>query len=255
MSGESIEFRREAVRAAFKRYGAERSVIVTGTFRSGSSYVCSLLEYNGLELLSREQFNEYYLFIAPGTDTEFAAAIDQTVKQSTINGIFRCKLMWPHRNYLGKALSFAREASAELAQIFPDPKWINVARDDKLGQAISFWRAKKTARWHVYEPATEPEPRVDFDFDAIAALMFELGEHDRLWADFHELAATNCFDVSYEEFLAAPESSLSNLLQFLGDHREVRDTILTSQPLKMQRDAYTDELRAMYLEQRYADYT
>ncbi len=45
-----------------------------------------------------------------------------------------------------------------MAALFGPARWIHVRRQDKISQAVSFWRAKQTGQLHVYTDKPEPAP-------------------------------------------------------------------------------------------------
>lgn len=234
-------FLRDIWSASLEAARASRCIIIASTFRSGSTYVATRLAEHGYDGLDLERFNQAWklrtdpLPIAENMLREIAAATSTT-------GSLNFKLMWPHRTYLAQALGIRRADSAAFRELFPNATWIHVRRRDKFAQAISFWRAKRTGRWHVY--ADEAEPEVEYDFPAIMACLRELELDDNLWSDFFAIAGMEPVVLDYEDVLADVNAALMRLLPQLGAP--------THSPragnLKRQSDHVSDELRARLLE-------
>ncbi|MFZ1468671.1 MAG: Stf0 family sulfotransferase [Paracoccaceae bacterium] len=242
--------RRRAIFAeAVRQADITRSVIVTGSFRAGTSFVCTMLGNNGLPGTDQERFGGFW---QAGPDKPEAAFQDRVseILSTAQHGIFTAKLMWPHRNFLAQALGFARADSAAFAAIFPDARWIDIRRRDKFSQAISFWKAKLTDRWHVY--ADEAEPQVTYDFKAIRAAFVELSAHDLLWQDFHDQAGTAANCIVYEDFLADVDAGLGALLAALGpDHRHNTPPLTASTRLRRQGNDQSQAIRDRFLADLY----
>ena len=242
--------RRKIFRNSVEDFSIHHCVIVTGSFRSGTSYICDCLEKNGLPNISHEKFSGFSSCRDPAQEDEFSQVLSDVVMTAT-EGFFFSKLMWPHRNDLALSLGYERGDSAQFAAIFPDAKWINIVRRDKIGQAISFWKAKTTNRWHIYKKDKTPEPQLDYDFNGIREAYVELSAHDLLWKDFYALAGCHVFSIEYEDFLASPQENLLALLEFIGPNRLIPPAIAFDANLKMQRNQQSEEIRERFLADFY----
>lgn len=86
------------VKRFFRERGFEESIIVTSSFRSGSTFFCSLLRKNGLEGLENERLacrKEFDFSASEG----FLSSLEAVV-EGLEPPLFATKLMWPHRNHL-----------------------------------------------------------------------------------------------------------------------------------------------------------
>lgn len=231
----------EEFRSLFDRLNIYRCVILASTFRSGSSYVASLLHRNGLEGLGNERFNSM-VRQTPETVCEHVLDILAPFK----GALFPTKLMWPHRNAVARATGISRRESEKFAELFPETRWVFVERNDVFGQAVSMWRAKKTGRWHVYDDTPEPVP--EYDFEGIDASLRELHLHNRLWMDFFSLSGIKPHRITYEELECNIETQLSALLDFLGLDRETPSARVG---LRKQRDDVSADYRERLMEDLY----
>lgn len=249
MDSETIAERRAIFRDCLAAHGVSKCVIMTGSFRAGTSFISSLLGKNGFAGIRLEKFAKYGKLKQPGTEAGFREQLSKTLSTAK-DGLFVTKIMWPHRNNLAQCLGYDRAHSAELAAMFPDAKWINVRRADKVGQAISYWRAKETAQWQL-TAKDEAVADLDYDFKKLRQAFVELSAHDMLWQDFHDLAETGARHVVYEDFLQNVEADLHDLIAFLGDHRPETGPIATTSPLRKQRDELSARIRQQFMEDLY----
>lgn len=249
LSPESMAARRAVATAIwrdmFAAKGVERSVLMASTFRSGSTFVASLLKQNGVPGLGKERFAESWRHIAPEPGEDFSAFLGAVLSEVS-EGYFGTKLMWPHLAKLGQATGHGRTEARDFAALFGPAQWVQVCRADKFDQAISFWRAKASGRWHVY--AKESEPQLDYDFAAIHAALREIELHDRLWDDFFDCAGITPIRVIYEEIEADPATKLAAVLASLGVPFEAPKTMVA---LKRQRDELSSTLRERFLADLY----
>lgn len=227
--------------------GFERSILLASTFRSGSTYVAVLLEQNGLPGLDIERFAEAWRFMDPPPGEAFADFLRE-VMGKVDQGLFTSKVMWPHLGYLARSMGYGRPEASVVADLFAPARWVHVCRQDKFSQAISFWRAKQSGRWHVYAADRSAEPQPDYDFGAIRAALQEIEMHDRLWEDFFAQAGITPFRVIYEEMEADPVGGMARLLDHLG---VASATPVAAVSLRKQRDAHSAALRERFLDDLY----
>lgn len=235
----------EVWRDAFRKRGIERSVLIASTFRSGSTYVAALLDQNGLPGLGRERFAPSWRHTATPPGEAFGAFLGDVLAEVQ-DGCFTTKLMWPHLARLADATGHGRDDAAALAALFAPAQWVQVVRANKFDQAISFWRAKNSGRWHVY--ATEAEPAPDYDFFAIRDALHEIELHDRLWDDFFARAGITPFRVTYEEIEVDPGGGTARMLAGLG---LPADAPATKVALRRQRDAHSATLYDRFIADLY----
>lgn len=226
--------------------GVQRSILLASTFRSGSTRIAWSLAANGLPGLDKERFSEMWELQDPAPPDALAAALEGILGSSQ-DGLFTSKVMWPHLRYLLGAAALNRRDAPRLAELFAPAQWLHVVREDKIAQAISFWRAKRSGRWHVFDDSAEPA--IDYDFQGILDCLHELSHDDRLWLDFFGLCGVAPVRIVYEEFEADVAAGLRTALAALGlpapavPEREVE--------LRRQRDALSAALRERFLDEFY----
>ena len=229
-------------RSIFADAGVERSILLASTFRSGSTYVAELLRQNGIIGLSLEKFNMIWK-VSAAPDKAFARAVDEIARINE-NGVFAAKIMWPHKTNLARCLRLERAQSSLLAESFPDPRWIWVKRRDKVRQAISFWRARQSGRWHVFDGSVEPA--IAYDFDEIRECYREMLLHDVCWGDFFAQTGIAPFVVEYEDLKDDLPAQIAAMLDFAG--RPAGAQIVTQVRLKQQRDTLTEDIYHRFMD-------
>jgi trehalose 2-sulfotransferase len=179
-----------------------QSYFVCGTPRCGSWFLCGLLASTGVagwphEWLWRDtQANLMHAWELHGFD----AYVEQVISAGTTpNGVFGAKVMW-----------------GQLPELtpFPQPRFVWLRRRDRVAQAVSFAKAIQTGHWHDWDPAPSREPV--FDPGAIEALVREVGEHDRAWADWFGAQNVEPLELAFEELVSDPEAQTHRVLDFLG---------------------------------------
>ena len=84
---------------------------------------------------------------------DYEAFLDWVVEAGTTpNGVFGGKVMWGYFNgFVDRLRGVVRNAVIEtpdvLDRVFPDLHYVWVTREDKVGQAISLWKAIQTWTW------------------------------------------------------------------------------------------------------------
>jgi LPS sulfotransferase NodH len=201
----------------------KKSYIICTTPRSGSNFLCEMLQ--ATEVAGRpDEF--FWKLVAPHLldpkDPIRARACVVWIRYegTTSNGVFGIKQM---RSNFGEvvtrlaALTARAESSPPeiLAATFPNLRYIWLTRQDKVRQGISWWRALKTERWRSTDTAAEAVPEPIFDVEAIASLVEEAATADRDWRDFFQNHGIEPLVVSYEELERDPARACHRVLDFL----------------------------------------
>jgi len=180
----------------------QRSYFVCGTPRCGSWLLCGLLASTGVAGRPHEWFwqdTQASLLRAWEVDG-FDAYVELVLAAGTTpNGVFGAKVMWGHLPELWP---------------FPQPRFVWVRRRDRVAQAVSFAKAIQTGHWHHWDPAPVAEPV--FDLSAIEALIQEVDEHERCWADWFAARRVEPLELSFEDLVSEPEAQTLRVLDFLG---------------------------------------
>lgn len=211
--------------------------LILATPRSGSTLLGQGLQASGLAGEPREFFGHKMAFWMERWRTPtlpaYAARLSQA--RATPNGVFGAKLLYRQLQHLE---SVARQdpelADLPLADIldrlFPNLHLIWNTRQDKVRQAISWYKARQTGVWgqdqgteavklgaawrHGDTPLQPGE--LAFDYDGIAALVRQAEEEDAAIANLFAGAAIEPYTVVYEEFVSRYEETVLDLLRWMG---------------------------------------
>ena len=165
---------------------------------------------------------------------------------TTENGVFGAKLMW---GYLGDFATLLRgiEGNAGrpvpelLARTFPDLRYVQITREDKVRQAVSLWKAVQTQAWREEgggADGAKAEPV--FSFRAINFLVRQLTAHDASWDAYFLGLGLEPLKVTYEELAEAPDPVVRRVLGHVG--ADVPDDLALDAPkLRVQADERSEE--------------
>jgi LPS sulfotransferase NodH len=225
------------------------------TVRSGSTLLCDYLAANGLG-----HPREYFQYdasgvMAPGFARELGVApgdvggyVRALLTHRSRNGVFGCKLSWHQKNALLDEATRHDPAVRSLEDLFPGLRWIYVRRRDKIGQAVSTWRAIRSGRWHSTDTAPRDE-RPPYDYFPIFGFYQSLLAEDALWQDYFLRHAVAPLVVEYEDLQDAPRTTLATVVRHLHppeDAGAAAERVQVATSLERMRDEYSAELRARF---------
>jgi trehalose 2-sulfotransferase len=231
----------------------------TGVPRRPLEYVQELKDQALLDIFAgRDQPDEEQRQPPPGMS--YAAYLDWAIQKSTSpNGVFGTKLMWGYfPDFISKLLAIPQYRDMKdvpipelLATIFPNLHYIYVTRRDKVGQAISLWRALQTWTWRR-EDATQTSDdtkhahELIFHYGAIDHLVMLIAQYEAGWQQFFAAHQIQALTVVYEDLIVNYEEIARAVLHYL-DIAVPQDLALV--PPRMQRQS--DNISARWAEQYY----
>lgn len=207
------------------------SYIICSTQRSGSSFICGLLEAAGVFGAPRE-----WLVFLEYTDSALgdkerslkARSIEEIVKEkidqqkTAVSGdVTGWKIMWSTLMEVDKKLgSGARLSKTDVDILFGNPRYIYLERSDKIAQSISSVVASKTKMWHASSPkqvATlqKKKENISLENSEITERLKRILMHERQWEDFFSRHAIKPLRIIYEDFCRDPKSGISAIAEFL----------------------------------------
>ncbi len=211
--------------------------LVLATPRSGSTLLGQGLQASGLAGDPKEFFGHKMPFWMERWQTPTLPAFAAHLRQAraTPNGVFGAKLLYRQLLHLE---SLARQ-DPELAdlplpeildRLFPDLRFVWVTREDKVRQAISWFKARQTGVWGQSQERGAPklgrawrlgdEPlqpgELAFDFEGIATLVRQAEAEDAAIGQVFAMSGIEPFRVVYEEFSPRYEETVFALLRWLG---------------------------------------
>jgi LPS sulfotransferase NodH len=207
--------------------------------RSGSSLLCELLFDTGLAGAPTEYFDarQMALFRERWGVEDFAGYLRALWERKTgPNGVFGFKA---HFFQLAEAFP-----DGGLEAAFPALRHVYISRRDRLRQAISWARAIQTDQWGLDHEPAEPPPVV-FRRAEIDRLLGRIEDRERAWEAFFEHAGAEPLRLTYEELVAAPETTAVTVLRHIGV--EPPEHLLIGPPtLRRQADEVTEQWVAHY---------
>jgi LPS sulfotransferase NodH len=104
------------------------------------------------------------------------------------------------------------------AECFPGLRYIWLTRRDKVRQAISYYRARKTNVWFVFgasEPEKSEKTSPVYSYQEIDRILGWLALQDSLWAGFFTAARAQPLTVVYEDLVGDYDGALRAALKYL----------------------------------------
>ncbi|HWA63445.1 MAG TPA: Stf0 family sulfotransferase [Caulobacteraceae bacterium] len=208
--------------------------------RSGSTWLCRVLESTGVLGVPTEYFNANTMRRGRGF-TDYPLDPEDQIPAllklgATPNGVYGLKIF---------AHIFDHVAATRWAERLPNLKFISLVRLDALGQAISHVRAMQTQQWVAHrQPQAEPV----YDFDHINNELVRLLRARTRWAYYLSRNDIPVLHLEYERIVRQPQETAEAVARFIGlEERPVVD--LSKVSVEVQRDALSDDWRARYVAQ------
>jgi LPS sulfotransferase NodH len=232
----------------------EACYLICSTPRSGSTLLSHLLAGTGQHGVPHEYLNQHscmrvlaqrYGLIEPGAAlpagdeawvARYLAALIS--RRTAANGVFGMKMHFdqfaPFRD------------SPSISGFVKRSKCILILRSDLLGQAASFERAVQTRAWRS---ALREQKEAIYDRAALLRRMNALAGQATHWTNYLKAHRLPFMQVTYEDLCSDAGSVLQSVGAFLGApiSPDAAGHLVASVPLKVQRDATTDEWRQRFL--------
>jgi trehalose 2-sulfotransferase len=215
----------------------QTSYLVLATPRSGSTLLGQGLQASGLAGDPKEFFGHKMSFWMERWQTPALPAYTARLCQvrATANGVFGAKLLYRQLLHL-ETLARREPELADLPlpeilqRLFPDLHLVWVTRQDKVRQAISWFKARQTGVWGQDQGQSAPklgrawrlgdEPlqpgELAFDYEGIATLVRQAEAEDAAMGQFFATSGIAPYRVVYEEFSPRYEETIVALLIWLG---------------------------------------
>jgi LPS sulfotransferase NodH len=187
---------------------------------------------------------------------DYGAYLAWTLERGTTsNGVFGAKLMWGYLNGFASNLrelpGCAGLSTPELlAHAFPDLHYVVLTRDDKVGQAISLWKALQTWNWSHNDRGEAAAGELRYSFDAIDHLIENLQVQEAGWRGFFAECGIEPYVVTYELLSEDYARVIGDIIEFVGVKRRDRATEVSAPRLARQADAVSENWKARYLQEK-----
>jgi trehalose 2-sulfotransferase len=215
----------------------QTSYLVLATPRSGSTLLGQGLQASRLAGDPKEFFGHKMSFWMERWRTPTLPAYVARLSQAraTPNGVFGAKLLYRQLLHL-ESLARREPELADLPlpeildRFFPNLHLVWVTREDKVRQAVSWFKARQTGVWGQDQGQSTPklgrawrlgdEPlqpgELAFDYDGLATLVRQAEAEDAAIGQFFAASGIEPFRVIYEEFSPRYEETIFALLRWLG---------------------------------------
>ncbi len=188
--------------------------------------LCSSLMQTGItgnpaEFFNPPLLNQLYTIqrLGLGKDEEFIPKMFETI--TTQNGVAGLKLPAHHTGffvekiaeYMGLPVSTLYSA---IDHIFPNVRYIFLTRNDKVAQAVSYFRANVTGEWTRYTDGVGKAAFVQFHHLGIETCLRRIERSNAYWESYFNLHGISPLRITYEELLGDFESVISRVHRLLN---------------------------------------
>ena len=221
----------------------KRGIILLSVGRSGTNWLKSIMAATG-RMGIMEEWMGFETLERPWKTYTAQSYYDHIMHQaSTENSRFALKIFPRHLRHAQACFDFdfIRKCARE-----HDVKFYLLTRQDRFSQAVSTLKAKQTQAWHSdrEEARTQNRP-LRYNFRRLCRHYFEIGQAYDLWRSYLMINGYDYEAYSYESLLPDP----SPFLKSAAAHLQTPPPESTYSPLKIQRDALSEEWRQRFLEQ------
>ncbi len=204
------------------------SYVICTSPRSGSNLLSSALWQTGIAGRPSEYFNigyrdEFIISRQLGitAEREYVPALIRA--STTSNGVFGTKLhafqTWPFLRRVSQYQNVHLQSlRAALEAVFPNVHYIFLTRQEKMRQAVSYYRAIMTNEWvrKIGEKAPPHDTAIEFDHFAIDKCRALIEASDLYWEGFFEKNRITPLRLTYEELTEQYDATVRSSLRFLG---------------------------------------
>ena len=131
-----------------------------------------------------------------------------------------------------------------LAAAFPGLRYVWLRREDKLRQAISWWRAAATGQYGL-APGEVPAEPPEFDRDAIGRLLRYAQAGEAGWRDWFAAHSIRPLEIVYEDLIQDVDQAARNVAGFLGVPWPA-GLVPVRPRMRRQADHHTERLAALF---------
>ena len=227
------------------------SYIICATQRSGSHLLAEALEITGIAGRPREYFWDESAWLQRWglSVSSYADYLSQVIEHGTTpNGVFGATLMGSYfSNVISKlkrlpGMEVKSQVSGDLLKsAFPNLHYIWLTRNDRVRQAISYWKALQTDVWcQTTEELPIPIQEPIFSFESIDSFVQGITIYERNWQHYFDRCGIQPVRVFYEELVSAYEAAAHRILRNLKI-AGADPVVFAERRLKKQADAVSEE--------------
>lgn len=201
--------------------------IICAAPRTGSWMLCSILSQTGIAGNPKECFAQTTVeelrvnsHVMPVDDVrDFMTRITET--GTTPNGVFGLKLMATQTRMLLRRASEHKGVAfdscrAAIESEYPNARFIHMTRENRVAQAVSFYRACLDQVWVVREPTGPLHAPVPYNHFGIQRCYQELILYEAYWDGYFKAHAIEPLRVVYEDLVRDYVGETKRVLEYLG---------------------------------------
>jgi trehalose 2-sulfotransferase len=226
-----------------------RRYIVAATPRTGSSLLCEGLGAccvagRPAEVFAPDFRDPWYARWGVPRHAPFRRYFDAALRYGTsANGIYGIKIQWMHVPVLAMEVGHPGPPGEVLDQLFPDALYVNIIRQDRRAQAISWYRACETNEWFRTASTLRPnEAHLQVNVERVLYLERHLEHQQSQWEWHFRQRGIRPHVVEYDQLVQDYQGVVGRVLAYL----ELDPLVSRSIPnphLMRQGDAKTDAWR------------
>jgi LPS sulfotransferase NodH len=204
--------------------------------RSGSTLLCHDLAHQGLGSPT-----EYFqLPTSPVILDQLLADYLIELVEGLPGPYFGLKMAWQQAYELTKRLRSEGDSRVtfDLRTVFPNLAYIHIVRKDKIGQAVSSWRAVSSDTWHWPVGVSVDPGRPEYDFETIKLHFAQMVAEEWLWKSHFEEQTIEPLTINYEDYLDDRTGHLRRIAAFLGASPSL---LPLEERLHVMRDGWTED--------------
>jgi LPS sulfotransferase NodH len=214
------------------------SYVVWHTQRTGSTLLCTTLDATNVAGRPDEWPEDR---LTHTTDNASKIRDDLWSRQTTSNGVLGVKFGYYEPTIESFFRLFGQAGRAQRAEwreawesVFPNCRHVVMTRRDKNRLAVSWWKSINGGPGHVSQDGT-PLPWQDdvpstpaglaecYDFEAIRALITEVGQREAGIQDLLSELQVPPLTITYEDFVADYDETVRDVLEFLDLNNSVSE--------------------------------
>lgn len=228
---------------------ARISYAILTTPRSGSSYLCDLLDSTKIAGHPREHLRFAAQELSRHCNFNYLELLDNLMKyRLTDNGVFGTKL-------ISHFLFELQQTKPDFKQIFQSiDKFILLVRKDKVAQAVSLVVAQKTEVWHLHHNGKNINyqsklDQIEIDNNLLNNVEQKHNFINKQEARLKKILANNQIEpltVVYEDILADSELQINRILDFLAIAKPEHYKMQINSGIKKMPSSFSQEIIEQY---------
>lgn len=208
------------------------SYMVCTTPRSGSSLLClTLMEAGrmGVPAEYLDKTNKQNLRYSWNVLDGKSYIRELIARRTSASGVFGMKLHWHNLvNFYNDNIWSIHSSKSDnvftsldnmLGHYLGEVKYIFLTRNDKAGQAVSYWLATQTGQWRRYKGEDlPPVEHIEYDYNGIERMFTNLLEQENKWKIFFESNNIDPLMVEYEYMIARFDECINAVTNYISGH-------------------------------------